>query len=84
MTRPALEAPARALRPPSTRSAVVLGRLALLVLLLFGFLVAIQLMSGAFADLGRGSVGGEGGWGYILERYAAFWSEVGAPGGPEI
>jgi uncharacterized protein YndB with AHSA1/START domain len=32
----------------------------------------------------RTSVGGEGGWGYILERYAAFWSEVGAPGGPEI
>lgn len=61
MTGPALEAPTRALRPQGTRSAVLLGRLALLVVLLFGFLVAIQLMSGSFADLGRGSVGGDRG-----------------------
>jgi uncharacterized protein YndB with AHSA1/START domain len=39
---------------------------------------------GPDGDAIRTSVGGEGGWGYILERYSAFWSEVRAPDGPEV
>jgi uncharacterized protein YndB with AHSA1/START domain len=39
---------------------------------------------GPDGDAIRTSVGGADGWGYILERYSAFWSEVRAPDGPEV
>jgi uncharacterized protein YndB with AHSA1/START domain len=39
---------------------------------------------GPDGDAIRTAVGGEGGWGYILERYSACWSEVHAPDGSEV
>jgi hypothetical protein len=39
---------------------------------------------GPDGDAIRTSVAGPGGWGYVLECFRGFWSEVRAPGGPGV